>query len=121
MRKNPSSMRRVAASHRRAAPARIGAILVSLLVTCLAFLVGLQPALGWITVDGGENVTLHGNTNVGPWDAIEKYDLNVYGDVKVGRVESIDPFATAPSLNVQAGGSGGVTGCPPGEGGEAGE
>ena len=47
------------------------------LTLCILVLLLSPTKVGaWITLDGGENVTLHGNTNVGPPDTMEKYDLN---------------------------------------------
>ena len=74
-------------------------VLWGLLLVCTLF-APLEVG-AWITLDGGENVTLHGNTNVGPPDTLEKYDLNVYGDVRVGRAESLDPFAVTPGMLVE--------------------
>ncbi|QDZ23244.1 hypothetical protein A3770_10p57620 [Chloropicon primus] len=72
------------------------------LTLCILVLLLSPTKVGaWITLDGGENVTLHGNTNVGPPDTMEKYDLNVYGDVRVGRTESLDPFAVTPGMLVE--------------------
>lgn len=72
-----------------------------LLLYCILLVPAPQPVAGWITLDGGENVTLHGHTNIGPWDTLSKYDLNVYGDVRVGKVSSVDPFAVEPGVNVE--------------------
>ena len=77
-----------------------GASLLAFLFLCI-LLAPAKEATAWITLDGGENVTLHGNTNVGPPDTLEKYDLNVYGDVRVGRADSLDPFATTPGVLVE--------------------
>ena len=74
-------------------------VLWGLLLVCTLF--APLEVEAWITLDGGENVTLHGNTNVGPPDTLEKYDLNVYGDVRVGRAESLDPFAVTPGMLVE--------------------
>ena len=82
---------------------RGGLVVYCTLLLCIlcGLVCGPRKAEAWITLDGGENVTLHGNTNVGPPDTLEKYDLNVYGDVRVGRAESVDPFATTPSMLVE--------------------
>ena len=77
-----------------------GASLLAFLFLCI-LLAPAKEATAWITLDGGENVTLHGNTNVGPPDTLEKYDLNVYGDVRVGMADSLDPFATTPGVLVE--------------------
>ena len=54
-----------------------------------------------MTIDGGQNITLHGSTNIGPWWTSEKYNLNVFGDVTVGAVLPIDPESATNDVNVQ--------------------
>eukprot|EP00232_Nephroselmis_pyriformis_P028735 CAMPEP_0182854040 /NCGR_PEP_ID=MMETSP0034_2-20130328/1020_1 /TAXON_ID=156128 /ORGANISM="Nephroselmis pyriformis, Strain CCMP717" /LENGTH=3798 /DNA_ID=CAMNT_0024984833 /DNA_START=206 /DNA_END=11599 /DNA_ORIENTATION=+ len=60
-----------------------------------------QQTWAWMTVDGGQNITLHGSVNVGPVGTQENYDLSVFGDVNVGVSQDVDLDAIAPSLVVE--------------------
>ena len=71
------------------------------LLAVLAGVALVGRARGWVTVDSGQNVTIHAHTNIGPPEAIEKYDLNVFGDLNLGRVDKINPDSRNPDLNVQ--------------------
>jgi hypothetical protein len=59
----------------------------------------------WITIDNGQNVTIHGETNIGPYTTTTKYDLNVYGDTNVGGVNVITTSTTDSRYNVFVDGS----------------
>ena len=65
-------------------------MLVVLVAACLG-----TRASAWMTVDGGENITMHGTVNIGPVEASEMYDLYVHGDVSIEKVrEGLDASLT---------------------------
>jgi len=58
-----------------------------------------------MTVDGGVNVTLHAETNIGPYTTTTKYNLNVYGDTNVGGTNPVYTTAMSSKSNVFVEGS----------------
>eukprot|EP00898_Chlorokybus_atmophyticus_P000977 jgi/Chlat1/1880/Chrsp145S02209 len=59
-----------------------------------------HSARAWVTVDGGENITLHGHTNIGPFGTMDRYNLNIHGDVYVGNALLVRPNDVS-SLSVE--------------------
>ena len=58
-------------------------------------------AQAYQTIDAGQNMTFHLPVNIGPYDSDANYNLNVHGNMNVGRPNIVDPFTEVPGVNVQ--------------------